>query len=331
MGPLRELLAVDERKTLEFFFLGLKDVSEADVDRQELLYNASVLAHYAQVSTHSDTDFPTPSALGAVFDHFVGTPETPIDAEMLETAGSHCLLMAGFFEDQMKQRHNVRWYARLGRRLLLPRRQARGLAEARALPRHPGTALRAVARAARAAEPRTARHAVPAQSADAEGNDVAGDPGHDRRNCPRRDRGFPHARRPWRAVARVGGRNPAESRAERLGTVAACRQGMRSVALVLVVLLTTSPLAEAYVLREAPEPCPMAAAMPDGAPCVTAPCPCDHSAPAAVAPQVAPTTLPDTHDCLPPAATARPSLTPQPTRPASGFPFAIDHPPDLGA
>ena len=114
MGPLRELLAVDERKTLEFFFLGLKDVSEGDVDRQELLYNASVLAHYAQVSTHSDAEFPTPSALGTVFDHFVGTQDAPADAEMLETAGSHCLLMAGFFEDQMRQRHNVRWYAQLG-------------------------------------------------------------------------------------------------------------------------------------------------------------------------------------------------------------------------
>jgi hypothetical protein len=114
MGSFRELLAVDERKTLEFFFLGLKDVSEADVDRQELLYNASVLAHYAQVSTHADLDFPTPSALGAVFDHFVGTAEAPVDAEMLETAGSHCLLMAGFFEDQMRHRHNVRWYSRLG-------------------------------------------------------------------------------------------------------------------------------------------------------------------------------------------------------------------------
>lgn len=114
MGPLSELLAVDERKTLEFFFLGLKDVSEGDVDRRELLYNASVLAHYAQVSTQSDAEFPTPAALGAVFDHFVGTADVPVDAEMLETAGSHCLLMAGFFEDQVKQRHNVRWYAHLG-------------------------------------------------------------------------------------------------------------------------------------------------------------------------------------------------------------------------
>ena len=114
MGPLRELLAVDERKTLEFFFLGLKDVSGADVDRQELLYNASVLAHYAQVSTHSDSEFPTPSALGAVFDHFIADPVIAADAEMLETAGSHCLLMGGFFEGQMRQRHNVRWYAHLG-------------------------------------------------------------------------------------------------------------------------------------------------------------------------------------------------------------------------
>ena len=61
MGPLRELLAVDSRKTLEFFVLGLQDVAEAPVDRQELLYNASVLAHYAQVSTQAGVDMPTPA------------------------------------------------------------------------------------------------------------------------------------------------------------------------------------------------------------------------------------------------------------------------------
>ena len=114
MGPLKELLAVDERKTLEFFFLGLKDVSEPAVDRQELLYNASVLAHYAQVSTQSDAEFPTPVALGSVFDHFIAAPDVAVDAELLETAGTHCLLMSGFFEDQMRRRYNVRWYAHLG-------------------------------------------------------------------------------------------------------------------------------------------------------------------------------------------------------------------------
>ena len=45
MGPLRDLLAVNHRQTLEFFVTGLQDVSESGVDRQQLLYNASVLAH----------------------------------------------------------------------------------------------------------------------------------------------------------------------------------------------------------------------------------------------------------------------------------------------
>lgn len=114
MGPLRELLAVDTRKTLEFFVLGLQDVAEAPVDRQELLYNASVLAHYAQVSTASDTDFPTPAALETVFDTFVLPTDGAVDATMLETAGTHCLLLGGFFENQMKRRHNVAWYGKLG-------------------------------------------------------------------------------------------------------------------------------------------------------------------------------------------------------------------------
>ena len=53
MERLRELLAVDHRQALEFFVLGLRDVCEPGVDREELLYNASVLAHYAQTSTQN--------------------------------------------------------------------------------------------------------------------------------------------------------------------------------------------------------------------------------------------------------------------------------------
>lgn len=114
MGPLRDLLAVDHRRTLEFFVVGLRDVSEPTVDQHQLLYNASVLAHYAQVSTASEADYPTPAALATVFDTFVAAPDEGIDAELLETAGTHCLLMVGFFEDQMRSRHNIRWYAQLG-------------------------------------------------------------------------------------------------------------------------------------------------------------------------------------------------------------------------
>src|SRR3977135_1775084 len=76
MGPLRELLAIDHRQALEFFVLRLQDVSEPTVDRQELLYNASLLAHYTQVSTQPDVDVPAPANLSAVFEHFVS--DTPL-------------------------------------------------------------------------------------------------------------------------------------------------------------------------------------------------------------------------------------------------------------
>ena len=109
MESLKELLATDQRQTLEFFFLGLLDVSEPPVDRRELLYNASVLAHYAQVSAHADTELPAPANLGTVFDHFVLDTTLRHDALMMEAAGAQCLLLSGFFEKQMCRRHNIRW------------------------------------------------------------------------------------------------------------------------------------------------------------------------------------------------------------------------------
>jgi hypothetical protein len=114
MDELLTLLATDHRRTLEFFFVHLQDVTETSVDRRELLYNASVLAHYAQVSTCATADMPTPSSLARVFDQYVLGSPLADDPEMMETAGAQCLLLAGFFEDQMKVRHNVRWYATLG-------------------------------------------------------------------------------------------------------------------------------------------------------------------------------------------------------------------------
>ena len=114
MGSLAELLATGERQALEFFFLRLKEVSEPTVDHQELRYNASVLAHYAHASTHSADDLATPATLAEVFDHFVFGTSLRHDGAMMEAAGAQCLLLAGFFEDQMRRRHNIRWYADLG-------------------------------------------------------------------------------------------------------------------------------------------------------------------------------------------------------------------------
>jgi hypothetical protein len=114
MGALGELIAIDHRQALEFFTVRLQDISEPDVDREELLYNASVLAHYAQTSTFSDSDLGALANLSAVFDHFVYDTTMINDAMMMETAGAQCLLLAGFFQDQMSGRHNIRWYAELG-------------------------------------------------------------------------------------------------------------------------------------------------------------------------------------------------------------------------
>jgi len=108
------LLATDHRRTLEFFVTGLRDVSEPTVDQQELFYNASVLAHYAQVSTQAAIEWPAPANLSEVFDYFVSDTTLLRDSQMMETAGTQCLLLAGFFEDQMRRRHNIRWYAELG-------------------------------------------------------------------------------------------------------------------------------------------------------------------------------------------------------------------------
>ena len=114
MDPLRKLLATDHRQALEFFVVGLQNVSEPTVDRQELLYNASVLAHYAQISTQAGVDLPAPANLSVVFDNFVSDTTLLRDGLMMETAGAQCLLLAGFFEDHMRGRHNIRWYSALG-------------------------------------------------------------------------------------------------------------------------------------------------------------------------------------------------------------------------
>jgi len=114
MGPMRELLASTHLQTLEFFVVSLRDVSDPCVDSQELLYNASVLAHYAQVSTSSDDELAAPADLCAVFDRFVADATFLRDSMIMETAGAQCLLMTGFFEEQIRARHNIRWYAQLG-------------------------------------------------------------------------------------------------------------------------------------------------------------------------------------------------------------------------
>jgi hypothetical protein len=115
MDPLSHLFATDQRRTLQFFFTGLKDVTaDEQVDPPALLYNASLLAHFASTSTSSADRLPAMAGLGEVFDRFLADPGSRHDTELMEWAAAHCLLFTGFFHDQLQRRHNLEWYGQLG-------------------------------------------------------------------------------------------------------------------------------------------------------------------------------------------------------------------------
>ena len=111
----REWLGVTNQQALQFFFEHLRDVAPSDPPAGELLYNASILAHFATTSAGSTATFPpSPTSLGFVFDVFVMDRSQHADPEIMEAAGSQCLVLTGFFQDQQERRHNVEWYAALG-------------------------------------------------------------------------------------------------------------------------------------------------------------------------------------------------------------------------
>lgn len=115
---LKELIAVSSDDTLRFFYSGLRETEAGrNLPGFETLYLASVLANYAQYSVGADTRDPTPPEdLVQVFDQFIIPTETfRDDVEILHLAASQCLFMLGFFSEQMKKRHNVRWFETYGR------------------------------------------------------------------------------------------------------------------------------------------------------------------------------------------------------------------------
>ena len=111
-------LGVTQAHALRFFFEHLRDVTEVhDTPEPELLYNASMLAHFATTSAASK-EFPgTPVTLDTVFRLFVMDCSRHDDPEIMEAAAAQCLLLTGFFGAQLRDRHNVDWYASLGAEL----------------------------------------------------------------------------------------------------------------------------------------------------------------------------------------------------------------------
>ncbi|MFA6006999.1 MAG: hypothetical protein WC764_04730 [Candidatus Paceibacterota bacterium] len=117
MGELfDELFAVDSAKALEFFSTNLRAaIGERSFRENEIIYVANVLARYAQVSRFGNGAMPVLADLTEVFDQFVFQRHELFGAEILEIGGSQVLLFTGFFRDQMRRRHDVRWFDELGR------------------------------------------------------------------------------------------------------------------------------------------------------------------------------------------------------------------------
>ena len=113
-----ELVAVDSKRAFNFFLASLRETTVTERFKDdEMLYVASILAHYSQTSRFDTTSMPCMADLSEVFDNFVVQTTRLTDSEILEFGGSQVLLFAGFFRDQMSRRHNVKWYDQVGQSL----------------------------------------------------------------------------------------------------------------------------------------------------------------------------------------------------------------------
>ncbi|MEK7579757.1 MAG: hypothetical protein AAB469_01020 [Patescibacteria group bacterium] len=115
MSTFTELYGVNQIQTLRFFLTGLIDLIPAgrNLTQKETIYVAGILSHYAQTSRYESDKMPALANLSEVFD-LVLDQAGPTDSQMLETAGAQSLFFAGFFGDQMKRRHNLRFFDSLG-------------------------------------------------------------------------------------------------------------------------------------------------------------------------------------------------------------------------
>jgi hypothetical protein len=113
MDLLEDLIGVDHSRVFNFFIEGLSEVSNKKPCNQ-MFYVASILAHYAETSPFDPEHilFLDP---GVVFNEIIFLKTD--DPKILKIYGSHIILFAGFFRDQIKGRYNVSWYDELGQGL----------------------------------------------------------------------------------------------------------------------------------------------------------------------------------------------------------------------
>lgn len=110
-----ELVGVDYARAFDFFSVNLRAIVKKNrYNLDEMLYVASVLAHYTMVSRQCTESMPVLADLSEVFDVFIFREQAITDSEILAIGGSQVLFFAGYFRSQMARRHNVNWYDQVG-------------------------------------------------------------------------------------------------------------------------------------------------------------------------------------------------------------------------
>ena len=161
MGPLRELLAADQRQSARVLLspgsrtYPSRPSTHASSSTTRACWHTTLRSPPTRTSTGR---LPPTSARCSI----ILSPTRPsfTTAQMMETAGAQCLLLAGFFEDADARASQHPLVRGARREFLRPGRGARTIAAQGTAARHDRPTIRAVAPVPRATEPRAARSAV---------------------------------------------------------------------------------------------------------------------------------------------------------------------------
>lgn len=109
---------VSQRDVLDFFAERLFEVCGDDAGqghlRDELLYTASILSHYALVSGTSASALPLAGSLRELFELYVCDPLPQADPELMEAAAAQTLMLTGYYGAAMERTHSLPAYSTWG-------------------------------------------------------------------------------------------------------------------------------------------------------------------------------------------------------------------------
>jgi len=118
---LRELLQFNSSNTLQFFYTELRDTNSArELSQLEALHVASMLSHYAHVSTFAPAaDMPPPAGVDEVAKRFTVLDALAAgqlkDQETVRSAAVQCLFSLAFYRKWLEGRRQTEWLEDHGR------------------------------------------------------------------------------------------------------------------------------------------------------------------------------------------------------------------------